>query len=139
MLCIRVKTLIFYWIFCQELLRCERSHAFAELAIDLCVHVINGIVSRRLFLRLCIISRIIFLSCLNALQKFHEKIRKRKLNGTPGCLQDFSLRRQRLSLPGNCSFIFSIFMTISAPSFSKGLAFVLSAINAASVTTRKTT
>lgn len=104
----------------NKLRRRKSSHALAEPAIDLCVHVIHRIG----FLLLCIIVRlIIFQLRLNALLKLHEMKMKENV------VIDIKVSFRRLcSLPGNCSFIFSIFMTISAPSFSRGFALTVTSM-----------
>lgn len=111
----------------------QSPHAFAELAVDLCINIINGIISLGLLLRLRLIAgddgAVVFLlrqrSYLIRTVYETRDWRKISLCEKPSfglCLFDnFFL----LSLPGNCSFTFSIFMISSALSLSTGMALIV--------------
>lgn len=112
--------------------RGQSPHAFAELAVDLCINIINGIISLGLLLRLRLIGHcaaVVFLlrqrSYLIRTVYETRDWRKISLCEKPSFGLCLSTVFFSVSLPGNCSFTFSIFMISSALSLSTGMALIV--------------
>lgn len=114
----------------------QSPHAFAELAVDLSINIINGIISLGLLLRLRLIAgddaAVVLLRQRSYLIRTVYETRQREVRGNftlckKAILRAVSFHRYFFSLPGNCSFTFSIFMISSALSLSTGMALIVTA------------